>query len=455
MYKVLLCVIAVSLFKNPISNVWSQPIDSFDDSVPLSDMDILTENNPDKTDEGDPLIEGDIVLPPMPDGNSNDIEDELETRKGMLNVINLWPSGRVSYNFHSSVSKQTKERIREAMDKWENETCLRFHETLVDFSYIRFRTDKSGCWSLVGRQNQPFRGQDVSIGPGCERVSVITHEVGHAIGLYHEQSRIDRDRYVNILWNNIPPGMTSQFSQGMDFPRGVEYDYTSIMHYSAMAFSKAMFEKNTITTKNPHYQRLIGSGRVISFRDAKLVNRMYSCNSFCPNLFNESQQCENNGYLAPYRNDGKDCACNCPPGTSGERCENVIYDGYYSPPICGGNVTEETEIKTPGYPFRNLPIDPCSWWIQAPYGKRVMVTFDDFSFAPRLVASRASKYRNRCLQERVEIRTRSMAEGNMYCGEDIKPGTNLQSTGRQFMIIINTNGHDKDTRGLKAKITFT
>ncbi|GIX74279.1 metalloendopeptidase [Caerostris extrusa] len=64
--------------------------------------------------------------------------------------------------------------------------------------------------------------------------------------------------------------------------------------------------------------------------------------------------------------------------------------------------------------------------LKAPRGKRVMVTFQDFSFYPRL-ASRTSKgcYRGRCVTERVEIRTRNMAEGNMFCGEDIKPGTNL------------------------------
>ncbi|KFM80737.1 Zinc metalloproteinase dpy-31, partial [Stegodyphus mimosarum] len=271
--------------------------------------------------------------------------------------------------------------------------------------------------------------------------------------MFHEQSRLDRDGYVTILWNNIPPGLQSQFSTGLDYPRGVEYDYTSVMHYSPMAFSSKLFERNTIVTKNPHYQRLIGSGRVISFRDAKLVNKMYSCNAFCPNLFNDTQQCQNGGYLSPYRGDGKNCHCVCPPGSTGQYCETVFSRNYYEPPICGGNVTEETEIETPGYPKRELPNDSCSWWIQAPPKKRVMVTFLDFSFYPRLV-SRSSKYRGRCLQERVEIRTRSMAEGNMYCGEDIKQGTNLASSGRQFIIIITTNGGIKTTRGLKAKVSF-
>ena len=53
---------------------------------------------------------------------------------------------------------------------------------------------------MIGRQGGK---QQISLGRGCGYKGVAIHEMMHALGFYHEQSRLDRDNYITFNWNNI------------------------------------------------------------------------------------------------------------------------------------------------------------------------------------------------------------------------------------------------------------
>merc|ERR1719318_2065433 len=122
--------------------------------------------------------------------------------------------------------------------------------------------------------------------------------MGHTLGFYHEQSRVDRDKYVRILWGNIKSGKGYNFnkrnSETID-SLGTPYDFRSMMHYGAAAFGNGI-GRVTIQTIDPANQHLIGNNKGFSSIDIKQLNLMYKCSKAptpsanCKNL-NTKERC--------------------------------------------------------------------------------------------------------------------------------------------------------------------
>lgn len=204
--------------------------------------------------DGLAIFEGDIVL-----GTEQEVADQTEslrqTRTGevALGVVITgaqfrWPNCRIPYDIDPALPNQV--RVTDAISHWESRTPYRFVlRTAANAStfpdYVTFRSS-TGCSSSVGRRGGQ---QFVNLGGGCSTGNAI-HEIGHVTGLWHEQSRQDRDSFVTIHWAKIQPGFEHNFDQHVTDGDDVgAYDYGSIMHYPRDAFS--VDGSDTITPLNP------------------------------------------------------------------------------------------------------------------------------------------------------------------------------------------------------------
>uniref|UniRef100_H2ULD9 Metalloendopeptidase n=1 Tax=Takifugu rubripes TaxID=31033 RepID=H2ULD9_TAKRU len=189
-----------------------------------------------------------------------------------------WPKrGRYVYIpivISSSYSSRERSTIIGAMNIFNRYTCVRFfqrrwwHFFYRDYIYF---TSRNGCWSYIGRQGGR---QYISLQrPGCVSSGVAHHEILHALGFHHEQSRSDRDRFVTINYANIQPGRQSNFRKVQTNNLGTSYNYRSVMHYRKTSFSRNGLP--TVVAKgNPN--QILGSS-FITYSDIIRVRRLYGC----------------------------------------------------------------------------------------------------------------------------------------------------------------------------------
>ncbi|BES89734.1 metalloendopeptidase activity [Nesidiocoris tenuis] len=241
-----------SLYQEPSSEV-GDLVNNWDAS--------RTSSNP---EELGTYVEGDILFP----------ESHI-SRNGLSSMSYHWPDGQVPYVISGEFSERDLNTINEAFAEYHEKTCIQFVKRTDETDYLDISNDYSGCWSAIGRIGGP---QKINLqSPGCLRKKgTVIHELMHSIGFFHEQSRYDRDDFVDIQFKNIKSGSENNFlkaEKSIADGMGVEYDYGSIMHYSSHAFTAN--GKPTIVPKKGLV--MLGQRRGASDSDLQKIRNMYHC----------------------------------------------------------------------------------------------------------------------------------------------------------------------------------
>jgi ssRNA-specific RNase YbeY (16S rRNA maturation enzyme) len=218
--------------------------------------------------EGDDLTTDLTSFPEFPDTEE----------KQIVNWKHPWPGGNIYYEISPEFNEADIDLIHGAMKEIEKKTCITFHERTDEKDYVlMLKVLGDGCYSATGRHGGM---QKLNLDPRkCIQHGKIVHELLHVVGFHHEHQRPDRNKYVEILWDNIKDDCKDQFdilSAPVSYLKGFPYDSDSVLHYGPISFFLAKDEDKPVLRPKKHDPNM-GQRVGMTALDATKVNLLYNC----------------------------------------------------------------------------------------------------------------------------------------------------------------------------------
>ncbi|KAL3661647.1 hypothetical protein V7S43_013406 [Phytophthora oleae] len=234
--------------------------------------------------------------------NSREVDCSEATERRRLGVAiileeDIWPDHIVWYRINGSFSNYELEVINTAVELYSKaDVNVTLQEcdpvSKCNGKYVSIEQNEDACYGMVGYVNDG-KPQIMNLGESCfdGGPGNVVHELGHAMGLYHEHTHPNREVIV-LTDQNLPVSAENYAKMTSKEATLKPYDPKSIMHYgrtAGLCFPKAQYPLKSFcdveTVKNciqPVVQHCnssrdseIGTRAVLSAGDISTLRELY------------------------------------------------------------------------------------------------------------------------------------------------------------------------------------